>query len=319
MAPVLKAAYVVRCFDGDSRRTGEDLKTAMRDVFGPAARTLLLPVLLALAAAGPAAAAEPAPGPAGAAPARVAIDPRALDDAIARVLERPRFAWRLPAAPPVERSTTIAGRFLDAVFDTLDGWWRSIRRVIERAVRWLERWMRRITPPPAAPGDTAWPRAARWLTGILLALALAGLALVAWRARRPRGALLAVAAPAPAAADPGVDDSEAAATAPEDWIGMARGFAERGETRLAARAAYLAMLSHLGNRGLLTLQRAKSNLEYRRELARRARGRPEIPDLFAECVGLFEPVWYGRRAADPGLVETLAARYEAMRAHAPGS
>ena len=317
VAPVLKAAYVVRCFDGDSRRTGEDLRVAIRRSFGSAGRAAVLLAAVA-AATTPAAAGTPSPGAPAPPPEAARIEAADLEAALARVLERPRFAWRLPPAPRPEESQTIAGRFLDAVFDTMGGWWRPVRRAIERFTRWLERWVRRIAPEPPEIRDSAWPRAVRWLTAVLLAASAAGLALLAWRARRRRGAVAAVAEPAPALPDPGVDDSQAAATAPEDWLAIARDLTARGDTRLAARAAYLAMLSHLGGRGLLTLRRARSNQEYRRELQRRTRDRPQVAALFAENLLLFEPVWYGRRAATPDLVEALATRCEALRTHAQG-
>ena len=68
---------------------------------------------------------------------------------------------------------------------------------------------------------------------------------------------------------------------------------QRGEFRLALRAFYLASLAHLAERELITLARFKSNLDYQRELQRRAHALASIPELFAHHVAVFERSWYG--------------------------
>jgi hypothetical protein len=53
------------------------------------------------------------------------------------------------------------------------------------------------------------------------------------------------------------------------WTRLGREFRQRGELRLALRAFYLASLSHLAAKGLVTVARFKSNRDYERELRRR--------------------------------------------------
>ena len=82
------------------------------------------------------------------------------------------------------------------------------------------------------------------------------------------------------------------------------------------RGLYLACLSELAQRDLLTLARFKSNRDYEKELRRRGRARPELPPLFAESVTQFERVWYGRHEATEELFRAFVTNFERMRARA---
>ena len=81
---------------------------------------------------------------------------------------------------------------------------------------------------------------------------------------------------------------------PEDeWLKLARELAGRGDWRLALRALYLGTLGHLAARELVSLARFKSNRDYQLEVARRARGNPDLRRAFEENVARFDRVWYG--------------------------
>jgi len=71
----------------------------------------------------------------------------------------------------------------------------------------------------------------------------------------------------------------------------------------------------LAGRGLVSVRRWKTGLEYRRELDRRARGTPELPVVFTRGVALFELGWYGHCPVDQTLVEALTENVREMRAH----
>ncbi|MEZ5434587.1 MAG: hypothetical protein R3F31_26160 [Verrucomicrobiales bacterium] len=57
-----------------------------------------------------------------------------------------------------------------------------------------------------------------------------------------------------------------------EWARLARERFQAGDFRLAVRAWFLATLSHLGDRGLVTVARWKSNRDYQIELGLRVRG-----------------------------------------------
>jgi hypothetical protein len=107
------------------------------------------------------------------------------------------------------------------------------------------------------------------------------------------------------------DENVSAADLPEDgWIKLAGDCAARGEYRFALRALFLANLSYLGRRELVTLAPFKSNRDYYRELRRRARNEA-VPAQFSQNVLAFERGWYGSHAVDAeqvGEFETVFAR-----------
>jgi hypothetical protein len=111
------------------------------------------------------------------------------------------------------------------------------------------------------------------------------------------------------------DENVGAEQLPEDdWLRLARDLASKGEFRLALRALYLASLAHLARRELIVLARFKSNREYERELARRARAVPQLKTLFAENVSAFDRVWYGRHQATAELLAAVEANVAQLRA-----
>ncbi|MEM6278686.1 MAG: DUF4129 domain-containing protein, partial [Verrucomicrobiota bacterium] len=100
---------------------------------------------------------------------------------------------------------------------------------------------------------------------------------------------------------------------PEDeWMRLAREQIERGEGRLAVRALFLASLSRLGEENLLTIVRSKSNRDYRRELARKARKWGELNDSFSGNILLFERTWYGKHEVTEETVSRYLGNHEVI-------
>jgi hypothetical protein len=97
---------------------------------------------------------------------------------------------------------------------------------------------------------------------------------------------------------------------------MADQFASEGDFRLAMRAVHLAGLRYLGEKGLVTLQPAKTGMEYGRELARRLRDVPAAMDGFGSGLRQYEGVWYGFGTASAEPYQTLRGTWEEMRRHA---
>jgi hypothetical protein len=98
------------------------------------------------------------------------------------------------------------------------------------------------------------------------------------------------------------------------WTRLGREFRQRGELRLALRAFYLASLSHLAAKGLVTVARFKSNRDYERELRRRGHAFPDLLPLFGENVGVFDRVWYGLHQVSIEVVERFVANIERIKA-----
>jgi hypothetical protein len=79
------------------------------------------------------------------------------------------------------------------------------------------------------------------------------------------------------------------------------------------RAFYLASLSHLAARNLISIARFKSNREYERELRRRGHSFPELLSAFGENISTFEAIWYGRHEVNPDLVNQFAGSVERIK------
>lgn len=293
--PLVKAFYVLRMFYGRARRTGDDVRVELR-----LARVVVAAV--ALASLGlvprPAHAAEAAVP---AAPASSAVRPAELDRAIDRVFDRPEYRWRLQSIappPPAHPKDGLVMRVLRPVANFL----RDVLRAIWHGVRWI---LDRLgggssddSPVHAKSAGAAAGAVLKALLYLFIGAAALLLVWIVWQLVRSarRGAAAVIAAQPVSLAVPDLDDENVqAAQLPTDgWLALAREQIARGGWRLALRALYLATLARLASDGLIALAKFKTNLDYERELRRRALARIEIPARFAARRREFEAVWYGR-------------------------
>ena len=279
MDPLLRAMYVIRCFRVDAIRTGVDLKATL----ARCARVAMVLVVLFAPVRG----------------ATLSVQPQKLDHSIHEVTRRPEFLWQEPRPVDTAPASNAFIRFTqDAV--------RFIGDVVHRAFDWLGgliraimRWLMGNQPEesPEGPGGRDVPFAA---PALYLLMALVAGAVIALLLRltfqRRRKAAVAATTEAAEAVDLTSEDISPD-QAPEDaWMAMAARLMDAGDLRLATRALYLAVLASLGANGLITINRARSNLDYQRELARRARGNAGLLQTFRGLVAVFERTWYGEHA-----------------------
>jgi hypothetical protein len=121
---------------------------------------------------------------------------------------------------------------------------------------------------------------------------------------------------APVAVDLGAEDVHADQQQPDEWLAMAQASLGRQDYRLAMRALYLAGLSALAGEKLISLDRSKSDLDYQRELRRRARQRPALLAAFTENRTMFERGWYGMYDVDLATIHQFETNLEQMRPRA---
>jgi hypothetical protein len=315
--PFIKAIYVLRCFYGSARASGEDLRVELRHTRPPVLATLLAALLLLEACGTVLQAATPEPRPSAAPPAQ-------LDRAISEVLEQRKYTWRIPKEqmpkPPPETDTNFIVKWCNRIGDTISGWFRGLGNSLDGFGKWLDKLFgnRNLPKPPKPTGDNLqvdWFSPLRVLLVILL-VALAGvLGFFIWKMWKRRRPPMPDPIPETVPAAPDLTNEYVAANAlPEDeWLVMARDLVNQGELRLALRAYYLANLAHLAQRQLLSIARFKSNRDYERELARRAHALPRLPGLFHENVLMFERVWYGLHETTAEMLAEYAARVEQLR------
>jgi hypothetical protein len=286
--PLLDAVYVLRCFYGESIATGEDLRSALRKAIATVV------IMLAFLSVVPQRAAAQ-------------VDSEKLKSSIDEVVHRREFTWRAPRVQGPEPQ----GKWV--------GWVRAVENFLDGAWNWLKEkirdWLRQ--KPEVETGGKDTPVTRRLLEGLIaVAVALIVGALYFFLRRRP-AAVQAIAVSVPAAAVDLRDENLTADQMPESsWLKLAEELMAKGDSRLALRALYLAALNFFSQRGLVSLQKWKSTLDYRRELERRSRSRPEIGGLFANNALIFERGWYGRHSVSREMVESFAAGMAQIRNHA---
>jgi hypothetical protein len=150
----------------------------------------------------------------------------------------------------------------------------------------------------------------------LIALAVGGLGYLIYLALTRSGRLAEAIIAEPVLSVPNVaDESIGAEQLPEDeWTKLANELLQRGEFRLAMRAFYLSSLAHLAARNLVSLAKFKSNRDYERELRRRGHSFPELLNLFAENISVFEGIWYGLHEINGELARQFAANVTKIKA-----
>lgn len=357
--PLIKSAYALRCFYGQALESGADLKAELRRLRRPVAAAALAVMCaccsfpeiataanhatrhpavqdMVLRTAEPASGGEAQAGSRKPAQERespesavqgppfvldsTTVQGRELERAIRNVLSQRKFAWRMPRerAAKTESEPGPITRFFADLGET-------IGKAVVGAVERIGDILRKLFQPrwrlnPSTPGY-GWIVSLQLLLYALLAAALAGLVYLIyryWRGKRSAGAVI-VSQPVLATLDLTQEHVAADELPEEGWAQMARDLAERGEFRLALRAWYLASLAYLANCQLITLAQFKSNLEYERELRRRAHALPSLLSLFDENLAVLERVWYGRHAVDAQDVHRFTANLEQMKtAHTTG-
>ncbi|HEY4300614.1 MAG TPA: DUF4129 domain-containing protein [Candidatus Didemnitutus sp.] len=312
--PLVKAFYVLRVFYGRSRRRGDEVRVALAREPKTWRRAAIAVLLLACTAGlAPARlrAAEP--------PVPAATPTAELDRALDRALAQPDFRWRLRPMPlPAEHQHKgMLAEFFESAADTLTEMCRAVGRSIGRFVDWLNGLMPKAKEPalPASAGgggSTEWMVVLQMVAYALLSIVVVVLVVVALNIFRLRRQPMMTASAGGVEEAPDLrDENVQASRLPADgWLDLARQQMAAGEWRLALRALFLATLARLAEQQLLTLARHKTNLEYERELRRRAHSRVEIVTDFHGRRRSFEEVWYGRQPALAAEVSGWLAKLE---------
>lgn len=289
--PIWKAVYVLRCFYGESLRTGQDLAVQLRRARRPHLALLFLGMFFFTP---PAHAASPAP-------AAGSVPPGELDQRIEQVLAQREYRWRMPREKAEQKSGWLDGWLADAG-KTLKRWGINVRQKITQLIRWISEKLLGNAGLPNGGRNGGAARLALWAA---LGISIAVVGWILWRQWRLKKQPLITAQAIESVPDLSSEDV-AADQLPEDgWMELSRACAARGELTLALRAAWLACLAHLGQRDLLRIARHKSNREYAHELERRARNRAELLAAFRENLRTFEAAWYGQH----GVTDTSFAAF----------
>ncbi|GAK49281.1 hypothetical protein U14_00502 [Candidatus Moduliflexus flocculans] len=319
--PLIKAAYVARCFYGEALRTGEDLTVEIRSLaLSRQAATLLLALTLPFMYTVSAFAQTPSSE--NVAPA--AISPSELNQSLDHVMNQPEYAWRMARErKPNEKEANFG--FFTRMFETFQRWGKTLKIWLEKIGKWfgkLQKWINKIFPKKSLD-DVTFGSSGSSITGIqlLLYLLLGIIACVAaimlwrvWRKRRQFRTSVAAISEANAAEPDLSDENVDASQFPADsWLTLAQEMIERGDFRLALRAFYLAGLAYLGEQHFVALAKYKSDREYEKELRRRAHAFPALLPIFTENMLAYQRSWYGLRDVERATLDQAMTNYEQLK------
>jgi hypothetical protein len=324
--PLVKAFYVLRVFHGRAQESGEDLRGELRLARIRSAGTrgatvtaaLVIGTAVFFTVAGTQARAETDAAVekpvASAGVATAPVDAAELDHALDEVLKRRDFQWQLRPEPRAEVAIEDEGavkRFVREGVEMVREMFHSAKRTWDDFTEWLDELFgskkERTTPAKRSTGgggaDLGTLRILIYGLIALLVIVIVVVVVMMIRGSR-RHSAPALVGRAVTLAQPDLrDEATHAAQMPSDgWLALAREQMAKGEWRLALRALYLSTLARHAAEGFITLAKFKTNLDYERELKRRAVVRPELAGQFGAQRRTFESVWYGREQADEAMV-----------------
>ncbi|HEY0550502.1 MAG TPA: DUF4129 domain-containing protein [Verrucomicrobiae bacterium] len=295
--PLIKAVYTMRCFYGESRATGEDLRVALRSFRTPAMAALILLLALGQLTFTHAAKVEPQPP--------TSARGTELDGSIERVLERAEYTWRSPR-PKSEKMKPEESAL-----------WQRFRDWAKKTARAFFDWLdKAFGSKRTATGGGKFSFASEGFLYILIAAVLVIIGVLVWllwRTRSRSSSAELEATPAAPIPDLARDDVAGDELPVDGWMKLALELLERGELRLAMRAFYLSSLAHLAGRNLVNIARFKSNRDYERELLRRSHALPDLSKTFSENVSVFDRVWYGRHDINGDLLQHFRTNVERIK------
>ncbi|MBF0570819.1 MAG: hypothetical protein HQL12_02995 [Candidatus Omnitrophica bacterium] len=304
--PVIKTAYVIRYFDGNSIRFGNDIKTDLHFLKSLKPTVLMTIIIVFVTITNlwlscPAFAVVPA----GEMP-DVSVEKtyqsftaEAFTKSIDRVLSEREFAWRMPrtVAPEVEKKESL-NKNLQWLYKQIE----KMRPAMEKMVNKFKKWLKKLffqNQSNESPNSKWKPLKMTKMLYILIFSMIAILGavfIVIWKMKR-RKKIIEIEKPT-GLPDITSDTVKADDLLAEEWLNMANNLLSQGDLRHAVRAFYLGTLSHLAKAQIITIKRYKSNYDYEIEIKRHARDKRQLCGIFSQTILFLNSVWYGNKSLE---------------------
>lgn len=317
--PLVKACYAVRCFYGLSRRTGEDIAMRFRGVPQIVIAAAILLACVLQANTSWAAAADPAKPVVSS-----TVNPDDLDKNIRKVMNEDAFQWRMPRDHKQGKKDTgwlesfvrDTGLWVKSVVDDVGAFFKGLLN--DRLKEWLRNLFGSRRSSMEGESGTPWADMVKGVLYLLLATLAVVLCVQFFRMWKKKLPVAAAALGAVPKIDLKSDQVIATQLAEDEWLRLAQEKIDAGEYRLALRALFLATLAHLGERRMIAIAKSKSNGDYIRELALRARDRLELRRSFGEQTRVFDRSWYGWHDVTNDLLEQFRSNHQRIVSDVPG-
>jgi hypothetical protein len=262
---------------------------------------------------------KPAPPSAHTPGKAIAPIPKVVPDRLEALLKaeiaESRYGWRLPREAGKGDQESWVSLQLKKAYHSIRHFIHKVRSLWQRFEDWFNGLFNKDGSEDSqdhAHGSSPLPT--RILVILLSALFLIGIAVFLLRRARAVPVPIATAAPAaPKVPDVSREDVKADDFPEEEWLRLMERLRTEGQGRLALRALFLAMLSLLARKGWITVARHKSNRDYQREVASKARRRPGVAESFRENCLRFDRVWYGLYEASGEDWEISQANFAKVR------
>ncbi len=302
--PLMKISMVIRRFQYNSRGNGEDILLALKNIIRgtrDAAGVLIFLSALSGAVLLPSALhGEIESDVVDAMPESVELRPVGergqLDTALDATLRQSRYTWRMQRQLKKKKADDSVSKW----YSSLDSFMKKIAAMLQKAQEDFADWLKKVLGKESGSDKNkrSWLLNIGWAEAIFYLLFSAVMIftlirLLKWR--RARQKLIAATRKDLSGITVDLHDHSVSPDdlPPDEWLDLADSLIAQGNYRAAVRALFLGVLAKLGETGFVTLRAYKSNYDYRRELAIRARDRMEIGASFGWLCQLMECTWYG--------------------------
>jgi len=306
--PVIKTAYVIRYFEGNSAQLGNDIKADLRFLRSQKHAVLMALIIifstttdLWAGEAGQAAGERTYPS----------FTTGSLNSSIDRVLSGREFAWRMPRALDAEGvQKAPSNSFLEWLYVQA----AKIRPALGKLFRKCWKWWKKhfLHDESSGPSRSKWQPLkigkALYILIFLMTVVLGGVSIAVWKMRKKKD--IGKEKSAGSIPDIASDRIKADDLLVDEWLNMANSFLSQGDLRHAVRAFYLGTLSHLARSQIITIKQYKSNYDYEVEIKRHARGKEQLCGTFSQTVIFLNSVWYGNRGLEAQEVLEFARQQE---------
>jgi hypothetical protein len=236
-----------------------------------------------------------------------------LNERIDRELSGSEYSWRKP-----HHLVSGEKNWLQGLVSWIAKSLGKVSRVINRVVDVITKWWQSLFPHPEGSTQLSTTASApTWINQLLLYAIICGLiiaaALIVLRilGRSKKNKPVPIGSTMPVTPNLKSETTVADELPEDQWLLLARRKLEEGESRLALRALFLAVLSLLGAQRLIVVRRSKSNSDYETELRRRRSA--ELTELFRGNRRLFERCWYGDHPVTDVEIEQSTNFYQRLK------
>lgn len=238
-----------------------------------------------------------------------------FNEIVDNVIKQPIYSWRLPQKLGNDKKElSKTDSFIKKVFTSISNFTKKSINKITSFLSKIKDWFAKFLPKDKQTKKSNKRNNSQWigavnklLLGLFIALLIGAIiwaVLLYIKDLNNKGTIEKTVLPSKE-----IDLEDHNTTAEDlpadEWFQLAIECLEKGNFRHAIRAAYLSVLANLGENGLLTLERHRSNREYISEISIKGRQYNQLIQNFKNITNIFEMVWYGNREAKQILTDEV--------------